>query len=1170
MERPDNIKDFVLTGIRRAGSDSTCEIGSCNEIIGMEYKEGRVVPFEPVPSDVSWRFRFGGNEILPDNGWVHKTTNQTNYIFSKDNNIYWIEKEYAESGGTELNYLANIGDVNKIDIVGNVIVVGSTDKAYLFYDGKYSLFNRDDVTLKMQLSATRLGAVAMVGHARTQDSNFKNTLDTQYMKLNSLVKEAGFFYGIAFMRYAIKLYDGSYILASSPVLVADSKISDIFDENYAEGFKWGAGGGTLETASSLFAYMPAIDGSIDALNEYEKAGYLTGMSQQYSGNDAGGYYHFFDMSGFSNIYEYSTETDPKAQAVWKNSDSESYTNYLNILYRTPCRSGFLIEVERTFGVTTYKGKLTDFGLGVYDDYVYQGDEPVKRKAYFMPPVFGVAIDENTGTEERLEYRGCAIGRVLCNPAFTVINSIPSGLENFIISVDIFSTPFVDWQVASNINTNSVLDRDKDIQYYSLTAAKKPTNDIINELELALRTFYKIYSIPYDEIKGKSSGYTYVMHNDRSVIANLTLQETLQESQAEIMKYGISKVYNGRLHIADIKDTFPYNLYGSDSCNLYDTYDEELYGYGFDGAITLYDINDKSVTGGSTPTELPAGNLNMQWLQCVPKTGYSDVDNNSAGTTSDLKEVFDTVDSLYGEGSWRKLNFQLLKIEKGVDSVYLYDSFFPVEGATITHTYIIVTTIKTSNGIRTVYTSYEPIDYRFAPVNKKWLFFPSTEAVNVRVYLRRKFVSGDMTVVCFSQIGYSENMEEGDSIFSEFKSPESLRNNVSDYQCINRWYYADVTIENFLEQQGYDLGVSNEIKENGNVFKVSEVNNPLVFPFKNTYQVGNGDILGFASNSVALSQGQFGVHPLYVFTTEGIYSMTVDTTGNAVYLNCVPVSREVCSNPSTITEVDGGVVFASKKGLMVISGSNIKNLSEQITGRVGMLPSDTEESFSANKIYKNAINHPFLVQLSNSISMIGFKEYLNDAGTKLSYLYEKNSLLVYNYMYDYCYMIELGTLFCTKLAKKIKFDNKDYPSSLYAVDNYLYQMVKFDYDGLNTFNQTMFQTRPIVINRNTFSSKYRVAVRGRIIINGENISEGKEKYAGLYVFGSNDCSKWMYLGGTEVKGEAGSNKEIRDIGTTVSHVSCKYLSVVFVGELNYKSEIDGVSLSEDIKYNQKIR
>lgn len=111
---------------------------------------------------------------------------------------------------------------------------------------------------------------------------------------------------------------------------------------------------------------------------------------------------------------------------------------------------------------------------------------------------------------------------------------------------------------------------------------------------------------------------------------------------------------------------------------------------------------------------------------------------------------------------------------------------------------------------------------------------------------------------------------------------------------------------------------------------SDVNNPFVFRPEGYNKVGNGFIMGMSTQTQALSQGQFGQFPLIVFTSEGIWAMTVDDTG--LYSSIHPLSRDVCSNPASITQTDGAVYFASDKGLMVVAGSQVKCVSEQLSGK----------------------------------------------------------------------------------------------------------------------------------------------------------------------------------------------------------------------------------------------
>ena len=55
----------------------------------------------------------------------------------------------------------------------------------------------------------------------------------------------------------------------------------------------------------------------------------------------------------------------------------------------------------------------------------------------------------------------------------------------------------------------------------------------------------------------------------------------------------------------------------------------------------------------------------------------------------------------------------------------------------------------------------------------------------------------------------------------------------------------------------------------NKLRVSQINNRFVFPQEFTYILSGGEITDLAAATAALSQGQYGEFPLYVFTTEGI-------------------------------------------------------------------------------------------------------------------------------------------------------------------------------------------------------------------------------------------------------------------------------------------------------------
>lgn len=108
---------------------------------------------------------------------------------------------------------------------------------------------------------------------------------------------------------------------------------------------------------------------------------------------------------------------------------------------------------------------------------------------------------------------------------------------------------------------------------------------------------------------------------------------------------------------------------------------------------------------------------------------------------------------------------------------------------------------------------------------------------------------------------------------------------------------------------------------------SEVNNPFLFPALSINTVGTGAILGISAAAKAMSQGQFGQFPLYAFTTEGVWALEVSSTGT--YSARQPITRDVCINADSITQIDSSVLFATDRGIMLISGSQTQCVTDGI-------------------------------------------------------------------------------------------------------------------------------------------------------------------------------------------------------------------------------------------------
>lgn len=114
----------------------------------------------------------------------------------------------------------------------------------------------------------------------------------------------------------------------------------------------------------------------------------------------------------------------------------------------------------------------------------------------------------------------------------------------------------------------------------------------------------------------------------------------------------------------------------------------------------------------------------------------------------------------------------------------------------------------------------------------------------------------------------------------------------------------------------------------NIMKVSALNNPLLWPNDKTYAVGSGRIVSMAVATKAVSEGQYGQYPLYVFTDEGVWAMSIGD-GDVLYSHITPINRHVVENADTVCGIDDGVVFGTRQGLYVLQGSEAVNISVKL-------------------------------------------------------------------------------------------------------------------------------------------------------------------------------------------------------------------------------------------------
>ena len=253
---------------------------------------------------------------------------------------------------------------------------------------------------------------------------------------------------------------------------------------------------------------------------------------------------------------------------------------------------------------------------------------------------------------------------------------------------------------------------------------------------------------------------------------------------------------------------------------------------------------------------------------------------------------------------------------------------------------------------------------------------------------------------------------------------------------------------------------------------SVVNNPFLFEASGDNTVGTGSILGIIANTEAISHGQFGQYPLMVFTSEGIYAMSV--TNEGMYGSIHPISREVCFENSPLVPTDKLVYFVSKKGLMAASGAETAPMSEQLKGgRPNM-----EDG--------------------------GFANYLKSA--LIAYDYRDSLLRIYNKIYPWQYIYNMvdKTFAVVENGVKAKAVVNDYPDNLIQdTDGNIYSLTaKPDISQDSNTYDGSFTTRALKLGGSVTLKSLR-SVKHLM----DTSDNGKVK---LEVWGSNNAKHWREL------------------------------------------------------------
>lgn len=322
----------------------------------------------------------------------------------------------------------------------------------------------------------------------------------------------------------------------------------------------------------------------------------------------------------------------------------------------------------------------------------------------------------------------------------------------------------------------------------------------------------------------------------------------------------------------------------------------------------------------------------------------------------------------------------------------------------------------------------------------------------------------------------------------------------------------------------------------NKLYTSEVGNPFFFPLEGINTIGVGKILGMTSTTRALSQGQFGQFPLLVFATDGIWAMEV--SGNGLYSVKQPISRDICSNPKSITQIDGAAVFISDKGAMIINASEVNTFSAELDGPAFLPESIIKFDTIAEK-----------EDLTKEVtSFTPVKDFLTNC--QIAYDYPNSRLLFINADKPYAYMYSLESHSWATVTSSFTHVVSDYPYTY--LQNKTQGIVnissKMDYESDKRAKSIML-SRPIKLGDDMLKTINQIINRG-------NFEKDK---INVVLFASADGITYFPIGsakGPQISGLCGS--------------PYKYFRIAIISNFSMKESLSATSVYFTPKWRNKPR
>ena len=403
------------------------------------------------------------------------------------------------------------------------------------------------------------------------------------------------------------------------------------------------------------------------------------------------------------------------------------------------------------------------------------------------------------------------------------------------------------------------------------------------------------------------------------------------------------------------------------------------------------------------------------------------------------------------------------------------------------------------------------------------------------------------MIPYSGEGKLKLLFKNDILDSSFKC--ELKLDKSDYETATCYSFANKEklskgIKHDIELFSFDENFVTTVYES-NLIKISEPNNPVKFNDKDTLYCGNGSLMNVGNIGFELSSGQFGQYPIFGFCSDGIYALSINSTG--AIESCSPYSYEILSNKNSIVEYNRTIVFASSNGLIAIDNSGrqlLLSADKTATYAYDQGRSDHQKTFVENFLKGDVMGY------GDAPKFADLYTYLT-TGVKMAYDYPHGRLIVYNPAYDYSYVMETKSGMWSIMNKSFSRSLNVYEKCL-LVDKDGETVYDYSSDDVIESQKAYLITRPFKMgDYNVHKSVQSIIQRG-VFCDKEDVKQ--------CLYGSNDLYNWVPV-------KSSNSIYMRGMrGTGYKY----YRSILFIPEFKQNEVLHGASVTYEQRLTNKMR